>query len=224
MLRDKGFENWCDVICNVTTSFVTSRRHLWRHEPWFFWRWFTGLSSISAIIVRCDLAVIMVCTGLDWSEMLDLSAPPPLPQVKWRRKWVISNTPSPFLVPLQQQKKAVRILNFVKYSDRRQPSKPLFEKSKILPLDKNLSLISGKIMWKAANSMLCPSLSNLFTQRDGNNTFHTPFKRLDVSHDSVTYAGTMSWNAIPSEIRSAPSLQNFKQKYREHLLSTLWID
>ena len=122
---------------------------------------------------------------------------------------------------LKQQKKAVRILNFVKYADRRQPSKPLFEKSKILPLDKNLSLISGKIMWKAANSVLCPSITNLFTQRVNNNTFHTPSKRLDVSHDSVTYAGTMSWNAIPSEIRSAPSLQNFKNKYKKHLLSNL---
>ena len=122
---------------------------------------------------------------------------------------------------LKQQKKAVRILNFVKYADRRQPSKPLFKKSKILPLEKNLLLISGKIMWKAANSMLCPSLSNLFTQRQNNNTFHTPSRRLDVSHDSVTFAGTMSWNAIPSEIRSAPSLQNFKQKYKKHLLTTL---
>ena len=74
MLHDKGFENWCDVICDVMTPFVTSRRHLWCHEPWFFWRWFTGLSSISAIIVRCDLTVIMVCTGMDWSGMVDLSS------------------------------------------------------------------------------------------------------------------------------------------------------
>ena len=65
------------------------------------------------------------------------------------------------------------------------------------------------------------SLSDLFKKRDGNNTFHTPSKRLDVSQDSVTYAGTMSWNAIPDNIRSAPSLQNFKQKYKKHLLSTL---
>ena len=122
---------------------------------------------------------------------------------------------------LKQQKKAVRILNFVKYADRRQPSKPLFERSKVLPLDKNLLLTTGKILWKASNSVLCPSLSDLFKKRDGNNTFHTPSKRLDVSQDSVTYAGTMSWNAIPDNIRSAPSLQNFKQKYKKHLLSTL---
>ena len=25
MLHDKGFENWCDVICDVMTPFVTSR-------------------------------------------------------------------------------------------------------------------------------------------------------------------------------------------------------
>ena len=57
---------------------------------------------------------------------------------------------------LKQQKKAVRILNSVKYGDRHQPSKPLFEKSKVLPLDKNLLLTTGKIMWKASNSVLCP--------------------------------------------------------------------
>ena len=46
----------------------------------------------------------MYRTGLVWNVG---TLCPPLPQVKWRRKWVISNTPSPFLVPLQQQKKAV---------------------------------------------------------------------------------------------------------------------
>ena len=56
---------------------------------------------------------------------------------------------------LKQHKKAVRILNFIKYADRRQPSKPLFEKSKILPLDKNLSLISGKIMSQSRGLSVC---------------------------------------------------------------------
>ena len=52
MLRDKGFENWCDVICDVRSRGSSGDGLL----VYLF---------ISAIIVRCDLAVIMVCTGLN---------------------------------------------------------------------------------------------------------------------------------------------------------------
>ena len=69
--------------------------------------------------------------------------------------------------------------------------------------------------------MLCPSLDYLFNMRDNSQTFHTPFKRLDVSQGSITYAGTKTWNQIPLDIRSSPSLNSFKIKYKEHLLSTL---
>ena len=118
-----------------------------------------------------------------------------------------------------QQKKSIRMMNFVK--SKRESTQPLFKEKKILPLDRNLLLNSGKTLWKAANSMLCPSLDHLFNMRDNSQTFHTPFKRLDVSQGSITYAGTKAWNQIPLAIRSSPSLNSFKIKYKEHLLSTL---
>ena len=119
-----------------------------------------------------------------------------------------------------QRKKSIRMMNFVK--SKRESTQPLFKEKKILPLDRNLLLNSGKTLWKAANSMLCPSLlDHLFNMRDNSQTFHTPFKGLDVSQGSITYAGTKAWNQIPLAIRSSPSLNSFKIKYKEHLLSTL---
>ena len=119
---------------------------------------------------------------------------------------------------LTQQKKAVRILNWKKKTHE---SKPLFKASKILPLDANLQLNSGKLLWKVSNSTICPSLIPLFTKRDNNsNTFHVPHRRLDVSQNSLTYKGVKNWNSIPLEIRSSPTLDTFKHKYKTHLLNT----
>ena len=88
-----------------------------------------------------------------------------------------------------QQKKALRLMNFVKYKDRRECTKPFFKKCKILPLDLNLQLNSGKTLWKAANSLLCSSLDPIFKYRGESLTFFTPFKRLDISQASLPYAG-----------------------------------
>ena len=65
-----------------------------------------------------------------------------------------------------QQKKALRLMNFVKYEDRRESTQPLFKKSKVLPLDKNLKLLAGKTLWKVANSLLCPPINTLFKPRE----------------------------------------------------------
>ena len=74
---------------------------------------------------------------------------------------------------LKQQKKAVRILNFVKYADRRQPSKPLFEKSKILPLDQNLLLISGKIMESCQLYFMPVHIQLVHTETEHQHISHT---------------------------------------------------
>ena len=118
------------------------------------------------------------------------------------------------VIPLQ--KKALRIMCFKK---PREESEPLFVRKNILNFHKNVKLHAGKMLWKAANSFLCPSLNPLFNLRDDDsNTFHTFYKRLDVSQNSITYAGVRTWNSIPIEIRSSPSLNCFKRKFKEHLL------
>ena len=99
--------------------------------------------------------------------------------------------------------------------------KPLFKESKILPVDCSGKFNSGKLLWKINNS-ICPSLNYLFTKRlKPVNTFHVPHKRLDVSHNSITFKSVKDWNAIPAPIRASGSINIFKHKYKEYLLNNL---
>ena len=119
---------------------------------------------------------------------------------------------------IRKQKKSIRIMCF---KNSRESAEPLFASKNILSFHKNLQLHAGKFFWKAANSYLCPSLNHLFHMRDDQSTFHVPHRRLDVSQNSITYAGVKTWNAIPPEIRSSTSLNCFKGKYKEFLSPTV---
>ena len=107
------------------------------------------------------------------------------------------------------------------FKNSRESTELLFPSKNILPFHKNLQLQAGKLLWKAANSYLCPSLNPLFHMRNDESTFHVPHRRLDVSQNSVTYAGVKTWNAIPSEIRSSTSPNCFKGKYKGYLSPSL---
>ena len=119
---------------------------------------------------------------------------------------------------IRQQEKSIRIINFKKKDD---DVKPLFKQSKILPVRCSGKFNSGKLLWKINNS-ICPSLNHLFAKRQQPvNTFHVPYKRLDVSQNSVTYESVKVWNSIPPPIRASNSINIFKSKYKEYLLSRL---
>ena len=109
-------------------------------------------------------------------------------------------------------------MNFKKPRDE---SKPLFKASKILPLDLNTHFNSAKFLWKVYNSFTCPSLTSLFTKRDQGVSYHVPHKRLDVSQNSISYAGVKTWNKIPLHIRACTSLDSFKKIYKEHLINNI---
>ena len=119
------------------------------------------------------------------------------------------------IIPLQ--KKALRIMCFKK---PREESQPLFTSKNILNFQQNVKLQAGKMLWKASNSLLCPSLIPLFNKRpDDSNSFHTIYRRLDVSQNCITYAGVRTWNSIPAEIRASTSLDSFKKKYKQYLIT-----
>ena len=118
----------------------------------------------------------------------------------------------------RQQRKAVRIMNFKKPDFKE--TDQLFKDNKILPLPSCLDLNSSKILWRADNSFLNAPINSLFTKRD-NGTFHVPHRRIDLTQACISYHGVQVWNRIPSEIRSAPSLNTFKGRYKEHLLDKL---
>ena len=84
---------------------------------------------------------------------------------------------------IRKQKKSIRIMCF---KNSRESTELLFPSKNILPFHKNLQLQAGKLLWKAANSYLCPSLNPLFHMRNDESTFHVPHRRLDVSQNSIT--------------------------------------
>ena len=118
----------------------------------------------------------------------------------------------------RQQRKALRIMNFKK-SDYKETDQ-LFKESKILPLSSCLNLNSSKVLWRAGNSFLNAPINSLFNKRE-NNTFHLPHRRIDLTQSCISYHGVQVWNRLPSEIRSSPSLDTFKGRYKEYLLDKL---
>ena len=119
----------------------------------------------------------------------------------------------------RQQRKAIRNINFKprRYED----TNNLFAKNKILPLSQCLTLTSAKTIWKAANSLLPDTVSSLFHQRPNATSFYLPYRRITTTQDCIAYRGVQAWNKIPEDIRSAPSIQSFKTKFKESLLSSL---
>ena len=118
----------------------------------------------------------------------------------------------------RQQRKAIRIMNFKK-SDFKETDQ-LFKDNKILPLKSCLNLNSSKIIWRAGNSLLNAPIKSLFNKRE-NGTFHLPHRRIDLTQACISYHGVQVWNRLPHEIQSSPSLNTFKNRYKEHLLDML---
>ena len=116
----------------------------------------------------------------------------------------------------RKQRKAIRIMNFKpKHFDPQE----LFVSDRVLPFEKNLQLSAGKLLWKARNNLLPSTVNSLFQKRTQNNSFHLPFKRLEISQQSSTYQGVQVWNSIPESIRSKKTLNSFKESFKKHLNS-----
>ena len=118
----------------------------------------------------------------------------------------------------KQQRKAIRSINFK--PKRYEDTISLFKQSKILPLKQCISLSSCKTIWKAANSLLPSTISSIFNQR-ADTSFHLPYRRIDATQSCISYKGVQAWNKISVNIRSSTSLNLFKNKYKEFLLSSM---
>ena len=118
----------------------------------------------------------------------------------------------------RQQRKAIRIMSFKK-SDFKETDQ-LFKNNEILPLSSCRDLNSSKVIWRAGNSSLNAPINSLFKQRE-NNTFHLPHRRIGLTQSCTSYQGVQVWNRLPSELRTSPSLNVFKRKYKDYLLDKL---
>ena len=119
------------------------------------------------------------------------------------------------LLPVQrQQRKAVRIVNFLK---KRDDPVPFFKADNLLCLDESLKLSSAKFIWKLQNCLLPPSIESIFTRRN-ELSFHVPHRRIDVTQHCISFTGVQVWNKIPQNIRVSKTISSFKTKYKKFLL------
>ena len=109
-------------------------------------------------------------------------------------------------------------MNFKKRQD---DTAGLFRAGGVLPLDKNVKLSSAKLIWRAKNGLLPTTLNSLFIARPQNNSFHIPFRRLDMTQRCSTYQGVRDWNQIPEKIQSSKSLNILKTHYKSFLISQI---
>ena len=120
----------------------------------------------------------------------------------------------------RQQRKAVRIMNFMKKRD--DDPYPLFKPNHLLRFDESLKLSSAKLLWKADNHLLPPTVNSIFNKSRKDNSFHVPYRRINLTQHCISYQGTQVWNRIPLRIRSANTinfLQDKLQKVSSELLA-----
>ena len=122
------------------------------------------------------------------------------------------------------QKKSIRIINFKKKTD---DASILFKENKILPLADSLALNNCKFFWKYTNNKLPIPVSNLVqshnvtvTNRSPNEfKLNLPYQRTNFGTSFIFYSGVKTWNKLPENTRNSKSLNVFKTKTKNVLLS-----
>ena len=57
-------------------------------------------------------------------------------------------------------------------------------------------------------------------QTRNSNNFHLPHMRLSVSQKSIFFQGPKLWNDLPLDIKTSPSINVFKRRFKKYLIST----
>ena len=87
----------------------------------------------------------------------------------------------------------------------------------------------GIVMFKTNRKMTPQSVNNMFNnisdihhyQTRGSlqdNYFRIPINK-QITKTAISYSGPKLWNDIPGSIKDSPSLETFKKRFRELLLS-----
>jgi len=122
------------------------------------------------------------------------------------------------------QKKAVRLINKVKYNAH---TNALFMENKILKLHDIYKLETAKCMYKFSTNTLPKNLQSNFTLHSSLHNYNTrnknhpliPRNRIVSAHISITHKGPAIWHTIPNQIKSSKSQTSFKCTYKSYLLS-----
>lgn len=127
-----------------------------------------------------------------------------------------STTYSTYLTPLKLQlKKIVRIITNSSYFEH---TDPLFKQTKLLKLNDVTKLAIATHMYinKDDHRHLFPPHDYNTRHRDDLNV---PLHRLSKFQHTTAYLGPVIWNSIPPQIQEAPSLNSFKARLKNHIIS-----
>lgn len=122
-----------------------------------------------------------------------------------------------YLTPLKLQlKKIIRIITNSSYLEH---TNPLFKDTKMLKLEDITKLAIGTLMYKNRNSMqnLLPFHEHNTRHRDN---LSIPQHRLTKFQHSTSYLGPTVWNSLPLHVQEAPSAAIFKNRLKNHILSS----
>ena len=125
-------------------------------------------------------------------------------------------------VLLRLQKQCARAI----FSTNRQTrSKPLFISLNWLPIHQRIELACAVLMFQIVNGLAPPYMSSLFTHAKGVHNHNTRFAANNslhnsrLHHKSFSYYGMKIWNSLPVDIRKSKTVEVFKMKFKEHLIS-----
>ena len=124
------------------------------------------------------------------------------------------------------QKRALRATTF---TDRRTPSRPLFQRLDILNIFEIVKLQLSELAYKHNTNQLPEVFYYYFrdnstihsyeTRSKTNKSLFLPRVNLNYGQFGVKYSAIKTWNETPNEIRAGKSTKVFRKKYKGFLLS-----
>lgn len=122
-----------------------------------------------------------------------------------------------------------RFLRLATFSNRLEPSAPLFKKLNILSVSEVNSLQTCIFMYKCLyEKQNLPNVFNNFFSTNSDihsyvtrqsNDLHIPYCRTTLSQFTIRYRGPTLWNAINPVLKKSPSLSLFKTNYKKILIT-----
>ena len=125
---------------------------------------------------------------------------------------------------LKIQKRYVRLISFSSY---RAHSQPLFKQLNILTVYQIYQNQLAIYMFRILNNLVPHLCHHHFVWNASihdHNTrsshhLHVPYCRTGLRQNTIQFQGPKLWNILPEEIRSAPSIINFKKRVRIYIMN-----
>ena len=71
------------------------------------------------------------------------------------------------------------------------------------------------------NEIFCPAEDNGVATRSCNTKLKLPFRKLKLGMHSLSYAGPSTWKKLPNNLKTATSVNCFKQDIKKYFLKKL---